>query len=124
MSDEKNDLERRSAQAMLAMFVQVSSSVELARHVQRARERSLERRMSAARDAGQIARIQQRLDAQQSQGATIELVSERMRGQAANVAKFAAAGLDLDDFRRLGVHHIVDEAELTAEIAKHANKSE
>jgi len=117
VSDIK-DIERRSAQAMLAMFVQVSSSVELARRLQASRERSLERRMNAAKDVDQITRLQQKLDALQTHSATIERVSERLRGQAVNVAKFAEAGLTLGDFQKLGVDLIVGEEELKAAMAK------
>jgi hypothetical protein len=119
VSDIK-DIERRSAQAMLAMFVQVSSSVELARRVQLARERTLERRMNEAKDVAQITHLQHRLDALQTHSATIEQVSERLRGQAANVAKFAESGLTMDDFRELGVHRIVGEEELKTAMEKRA----
>jgi hypothetical protein len=123
VSDNIKDLEKRSAQAMLAMFVQVSSSVELARALQASRERALERRMTEAKDVDQITRLQYKLDALQTHSATIEHVSQRLRGQAENVAKFADAGLTMRDFQKLGVDAIVGEEELKAAIAKQAGEN-
>jgi hypothetical protein len=116
-------VQHRSAQAMVATFLQMSRSAHLARWLHRARQRSLERRVEAATDMKQIVGLQRKLDAQQSQAAVVEQAAARFRNRAQELAQFAKAGLTMDDFERMGVRHVVDMDRFTAEVAKAQSES-
>lgn len=112
------NIEQRSAEALVATFVQMSRSAELARVLQRMRQRTLENRVRRTTDARELVKLQVRLDAQQSQSAVLEAATDRFRYQAPNLAQFAKAGLTMQDFERLGVRHVIDPSRLAAEIEK------
>jgi hypothetical protein len=115
---DNRSFERRSAQAMVATFLQMGRSVHLARWLHQARQRSLEKRVREAKDMKDIVGLQQRLDAQQSQAAVVEQAAERFRNRARELAQFAKAGLTMDDFHRMGVEHVVDMDKFAAEVAQ------
>jgi len=112
------NIEARSAEALVATFVQMSRSAELARVLQRMRQRTLENRVRRTTDARELVQLQAKLDAQQSQAAVLEAATNRFRYQAPNLAQFAKAGLDMKDFERLGVRHVIEPSRLAAEIEK------
>jgi hypothetical protein len=112
------NIEQRSAEALVATFIQMSRSAETARWLQQLRQRSLESRVRRTSDARELVRLQARLDAQQSQAAVLEAATNRFRNQAPNLALFSRAGLTMEDFQRLGAHHVIDPAYLAAEIEK------
>jgi hypothetical protein len=111
-------IEVRSAEALVATFVQMSRSAELARVLQRMRQRTLENRVRRTTDARELVKLQARLDAQQSQAAVLEAATDRFRYQAPNLAQFAKSGLTMQDFERLGVRHVIEPNRLAAEIQK------
>jgi hypothetical protein len=112
------NIEHRTAEALVATFVQMSRSAEMARWLQQLRQRSLESRVRRTSDARELLKLQARLDAQQGQAAVLEAATTRFRGQAPNLAQFARAGLTIEDFHRLGAHHVVDPAWLASEVEK------
>ena len=112
------DIEQRSAEALVATFIQMSRSAEMARWLQQLRQRTLENRVRKTNDARELLKLQVRLDAQQSQAAVLEAATNRFRNQAPNLAQFARAGLTMEDFQRLGAHHVIDPAWLASEIEK------
>jgi transposase-like protein len=125
MSDEvkgnpmaDTSFERRSAQALVATFLQMGRSAHLARWLHQARQRSLEKRVREAKDVKEIVKLQQRLDAQQSQAAVVNRAAERFSNRARELAQFAKAGLTMDDFQRMGVHHVVDMDKFTTEVER------
>ena len=115
---EDRSFERRTAQAMVATFLQMGRSAHLARWLHQARQRSLEKRVRAATEMKEIVGLQRRLDAQQSQAAVVEQAAARFRNRARELAQFARAGLTMDDFHRMGVQHVVDMEQFNAEVAK------
>jgi hypothetical protein len=112
------NIEQRSAEALVATFVQMSRSAELARALQQLRQRSLESRVRQTSDARELVKLQVRLDAQQSQAAVLEAATNRFRSQAPNLAQFAKAGLTMEDFQRLGTAHVIEPERLATEIEK------
>jgi len=106
MADDAN-LERRSAQALIATFMQMTRHAELAHRLQGIRQRAVARRLEKAAEPNQVARLQRQLDAQQSQGAIIESALGRLHGRAKELASFAEAGLTFEDFRRMGLEGLV-----------------
>ena len=112
------NIEQRSAEALVATFIQMSRSAETARWLQQLRQRSLESRVRKTSDARELVKLQARLDAQQSQAAVLEAATNRFRNQAPNLALFSRAGLTMEDFQRLGAHHVIEPAYLEAEIEK------
>ena len=115
---EDRSFERRTAQAMVATFLQMGRSAHLARWLHQARQRSLEKRVRAATEMKEIVGLQRRLDAQQSQAAVVEQAATRFRNRARELAQFARAGLTMEDFHRMGVQHVVDVEQFNAEVAK------
>jgi hypothetical protein len=113
MSDEQS-LERRSAQALLATYLQMTRYAELARHLQQARERVTARRKDKATDLGEVARLGRQLEAQASQALVIETALERLHGRASELAGFAEAGLTYEDFKELGLENIVSPEDVEA----------
>ena len=111
-------IEQRSAEALVATFIQMSRSAETARAIQRLRQRTLENRVRRTTDARELVNLQMRLDAQQSQAAVLEAATERFRYQAPNLAQFSKSGLTMADFERLGVRHVIEPSRLAAEIEK------
>lgn len=101
------DLERDGARALLATYVQMASYAQLARALQKTRERTIERRLEAATAVEDIYRLQQQLDAQQSQGATLEDAAERFNVDSSHLVRFGEAGLDYQDFEDLGLGDVV-----------------
>ena len=112
------NIEQRTAEALVATFIQMSRSAETARWLQQLRQRSLESRVRKTSDARELVKLQARLDAQQSQAAVLEAATNRFRYQAPNLALFSRAGLTMEDFQRLGAHHVIEPAYLEAEIEK------
>jgi hypothetical protein len=113
MADEQA-LERRSAQALIATYLQMTRYAELARHLQQARERVTARRKEQATDVEEVARLGRQLEAQQSQGIVIETALERLHGRASELAGFAEAGLTYEDFKELGLENIVSPEDVEA----------
>jgi hypothetical protein len=111
-------MEQRSAEALAATFLQMSRSAEMARAIQRMRQRTLENRVRRTTDARELVKLQARLDAQQSQAAVIEAATDRFRYQAPNLAQFAKSGMTMEDFNRLGVSHVIEPSRLAAEIER------
>jgi len=103
---------------MVATFLQMGRSAHLARWLHQARQRTLEKRVREATDMKEIAGLQRRLDAQQSQAAVVEQAAARFRNRARELAQFARSGLTMEDFRRMGVHDVVDVEQFNAEVAK------
>lgn len=116
MTDEKT-IEKKTARAMVATYMQVARSTELARYLQQSRERTLERRAEKSEDLNEVLKIQRQLDAQQAQSAVIESASERLRGQAERLAEFSKAGLTIEDMKQMGVDSIVEIEELQRAMA-------
>jgi hypothetical protein len=112
------NIEQRSAEALVATFVQMSRSAELARSLQRLRQRTLENRVRKTTDARELVKLHMRLEAQQSQAAVLDAATDRFRYQAPNLAQFSKAGLTMEDFRRLGVAHVIEPSRLEAEIER------
>jgi hypothetical protein len=110
--------ERRTAQALVATFLQMSRSANLAHWLHQARQRSLERRVRATNDMKDLVRLQRRLDTQQAQAVVIQAAAERFRHRAPALAQFAKAGLTMDDFQKMGVGHVVDVDKFSAEVAR------
>ena len=106
MSQEA-DARRRSAEAMIATFLQMSRHATLAHRLQRVREQATARRIDKATDPRELARLRRQLDAQQTQAAVIQNALDRFQGRAPDLAGFAAAGLTFDDFQRFGLGHVV-----------------
>jgi hypothetical protein len=111
-TDAAKRMERRAAQAMVAAYVQVARSTHMAHFLQQSRERSLERRAERAKDMQEILALQHQIDAQQPQAQVLSKAANHLRSQAANLARFAKAGLTLEDFERMGVGQVVDMEEL------------
>jgi hypothetical protein len=111
-------IEQRSAEALVATFIQMSRSAETARAIQRLRQRTLENRVRRTTDARELVKLQMRLDAQQSQAAVLEAATDRFRYQAPNLAQFSKSGLTMADFERLGARHVIEPSRLAAEIEK------
>src|SRR5687768_5469324 len=101
-TDDAKRMERRAAQAMVAAYVQVARSTHFAQWLQQSRERSLERRAERSKDMKEILAIQQQIDAQQPQAQILTNATNHLRSQAANLARFAKAGLTYEDFERMG----------------------
>ena len=116
----KRRMERRAAQAMVAAYVQVARSTHMAHWLQQSRERSLERRAGRAKDMQEILALQKQIDAQQPQAQVLKNATSHLRSQAANLARFAKAGLTLEDFERMGVGKLVDMEELKLAIEREA----
>ena len=106
MSDLDN-LEKRSAQALIATYMQMTRYAELARSLQQARERSIQRRIKTAVETRDLERLQRQLQAQQGQGATISDAVQRFQARAKDLASFAEAGLTYEDFVHLGLENVV-----------------
>lgn len=118
LSPEAKQLQRRAAEAMVAAYLQVARSTELAFWLQQTRERSLERRAERASDMKEIVSLQYQIDAQQPQATLLSNAAGHYRAQAKNLASFTKAGLTMEDFERLGVGDIVDPEELRREIER------
>src|SRR6185295_4747626 len=113
-----NPIERRTAQAMVATFMQMSRSANLAHWLHQARQRSLERRVRGTTDMKELVRLQRRLDAQQAQAVVIQAAAERFRSRAPDLAQYAKAGLTIEDFQKMGVGHVVDMDKFAADVAR------
>lgn len=113
-------MERHAAQAMVAAYVQVARSAQLAHWLQQTRERSLERRAERVTEMREIIAIQQQIDAQQPQAQLLAQANHHYRSQAATLARFARAELTFEDFERMGVGDIVDMEELKRAIERTA----
>ena len=110
--DELQDLEpfeRRSAQAMVATYLQMTRYAEFAQTLHKARLRSTELRMARAEDLGEVERLQRQIGAQQSQGESIDLALGRFRRHAGNLKSFTDAGLTREDFEILGIDELLGE---------------
>jgi hypothetical protein len=103
MDDRGDSFDRRSAQAMVATFMQMARSAELARQLQQMRARSLERRLQEVNDPGEVGRLRRQLDAQQNQAAILESAMERFHARAADLAAFARMGLTEEELRAMGL---------------------
>jgi hypothetical protein len=112
------NLERRSAQAILATYLQMARYGEFARHLQRTRERAIEHRMRQASDLEQATRLQKQLEAQQGQSATLDSAMERLHSRAPELASFAEAGLTYDDFKNFGLENVVKKEDIEAAHAR------
>jgi hypothetical protein len=106
MTDDQT-LERRSAQALIATYMQMTRYAQLAKHLQQAREQSTARRIQAATEPSQTGELRRQLDAQQSQSAVLEQAVERLQSRAKELASFVEAGLDYDHFRELGLESVI-----------------
>ena len=113
-------LERRAAQAMVAAYVEVARSVHFAHWLQQTRERSLERRAERSSEMSEILGLQHQIDAQQPQATILTSATGHLRAQAVNLARFAKAGLTLEDFERLGVGSVIDMEELKQAMEREA----
>lgn len=123
-ADAEKQFERRTAQAMVAAYVEVARSVQFAHWLQQTRERSLERRAERSNEMKEILAIQQQIDAQQPQATILATASGHLRAQAANLANFAKAGLTLEDFERIGVGNVMDIEELKKALEARAGAPE
>jgi muconolactone delta-isomerase len=90
-------LQRRSAQAMVATFLQMARHAELAHSLQKARAGALERRIESSADAQEIARLKRQLEAQRDQGESIRGAVDRFRRRAGELASFSEVGLTQED---------------------------
>src|SRR5688572_25345148 len=109
-----SSLERRSAQAILATYMQMARYGEFARHLQKTRERSLEQRMRNTVDLDEASRLQRQLEAQQGQSLALDSAMEHLQSRAPELATFAEAGLTYDDFKAFGLENVVKEEDVTA----------
>lgn len=100
---EADRLQRRSAQAMVATFLQMARHAELAHALQKARAGSLERRIEGSSDAREIARLKRQLEAQREQGANIWSAVDRFRRRAGDLASFSEVGLTREDLESFGL---------------------
>jgi hypothetical protein len=107
-------IERRGAQALLATYAQLTRYAGLAHHLQQARLRSTQRRLEQAGDPDLVHSLQQRLEAQQTQGETIASALKRFQKRLPELADFAEAGLTVEDYRELGLHKAVGEEAIEA----------
>jgi len=105
--EESEPFERRSAQAMVATYLQMTRYAELASMLQKARLRSTEHRVTKAEDLSEVERLQRQLEAQQNQGETIELALDRFRRHAGDLRAFSEAGLTPEDFKILGIDELL-----------------
>ena len=96
-------LQRRSAQAMVATFLQMARHAELAHALQKARAGALEHRIEQSADAQEIARLKRQLEAQRDQGASIRGAVERFRRRAGELASFSEVGLTQEDLETFGL---------------------
>ena len=104
--DELQDVEpfeRRSAQAMVATYLQMTRYAEFAQTLHKARLRATELRIARAEDLTEVERLQRQIEAQQNQGESIELALGRFRRHAGNLKSFTDAGLTREDFEILGI---------------------
>jgi hypothetical protein len=101
--DGIDDVDRRSAQAMVATFMQMARSAEMARQLQKMRARSLERRLQEIDDPGEVKRLQRQLEAQQNQAAILESAVERFASRASEMVELARQGLTEDELRAMGI---------------------
>jgi hypothetical protein len=104
-------LEQRSAQAMVATYLQMARYAKLARALQRARLRSTQRRLARAADPEEILRLRQQLYAQNNQGASLDGAVARFRRRAADLRSFPEAGLSHDDLTALGLDDLLADEE-------------
>ena len=109
-----NNLEKRSAQALIATYMQMTRHAELARNLHQARAKTIERRIKQAMDIAEVERLQRQLQAQQTQGAAIEQAVGRFQARAQELASFAEAGLTYDDFVSLGLEDVVKPEDVEA----------
>lgn len=106
--DSDMPLERRSAQAMVATYLQMTRYAELAQILHRARLRSTELRVERAQGLDEVERLQRQLEAQQSQGESIDTALDRFRRHTQDLKSFSDAGLTPEDFTALGLANLVD----------------
>ena len=109
---------------MVAAYLQVARSAQLAHWVQQTRERSLERRAERVSEMREILEIQHQIDAQQPQAQLLANATSHFRAQAKNLARFARAGLTFEDFERMGVGDVVDMEDLKRELERIAAEPE
>ncbi len=102
-------LERRSAQAMVATYLQMARYAKLARALQRARLRSTQRRLANTGDPQEVERLRQQLDAQSHQGANLDGAVARFRRRAADLRSFPDAGLTTEELTALGLDDLLSE---------------
>ena len=104
-------LQRRSAQAMVATFLQMARHAELAHSLQRLRAGALERRIQDSSDVEELARLKRLLEAQRDQGASIESAVQRFRRRARDLASFTDVGLTPEDLDAFGLSDSARSAE-------------
>lgn len=109
---QPQDLERRSAQALLATYMQMARHGQLAQQLQKARQRSVEERIQKAVDPREVQRLERQLEAQQRQAAALEGALGRMKRPSEELASFAEAGLSYEDFESLGLSNVVSPADV------------
>ncbi|MGC4067396.1 MAG: hypothetical protein QM784_22675 [Polyangiaceae bacterium] len=70
-------------------------------------------------------RLRQRLEAQETQGETIDGALYRLQSRVTELSSFAEAGLTMQDFRDFGLHDVVDEEAVeAARLRREARASE
>jgi hypothetical protein len=122
---DSNFVERRGAQALLATYLQLTRSAGLAQQLHQARKRAMERRIQKSTDDLEQLRLRQRLEAQETQGETIDGALYRLQSRVSELSSFAEAGLTMQDFREFGLHDVVDaEAVEAARLRREARGGE
>jgi hypothetical protein len=109
-------LERRSAQAMVATYLQMARYATLARALQRARLRSTQRRLERTGDPHEVERLRRQLDAQSHQGANLDGAVARFRRRAADLRSFPDAGLSSEELTALGLDALLTEEDQQTEL--------
>ena len=110
--------ERRSAQALISTYMQMTGYGQLAKQLQAARERAIERRMRRARSTEEAILLQRQLEAQQTQSAAIHSALGQLESRVPNLASFVDAGLTFEDFKRMGLDRVVTEEQVKLALQK------
>jgi len=104
---ESPPFERRSAQAMVATYLQMTRYAELARMLHGARLRATELRVAEAQNLDEVERLQRQIEAQRAQGECIDLAVTRFRRHTHDLKSFSEAGLTPEDFTALGLDELL-----------------